>query len=362
MSSDDPVIPPNIRSILADNRGQIEILLNGDFDSVTIPKGAVQVYTAGADRLLNDDDDVKLNSSLNWNASLNRIIVTAKMPANTAYKVRIVSARVRDNDGVALDGDFSSGRLPTGNGRGGGDCVFRARTDVSDTPKARMVTSAGTMTIKLFRDDKPGSVENFISYANAGNYDGIFWTRSVPDFLIQAGGLSVKSSNDKITPVPADDPITNEFEDNGVISNTRGTLAFAKQPGDPDSATNQFFFNLQDNGGTAPLGLDFQNGGFTVFGQLADQASLDVMDAISELPTVALNNPATGDGVVPVTPAASLTSTPIKATEPLQFTLQDFGTPGVPNPQYVAIGGFDASRDLIQIQRTSILMRVQSFK
>src|SRR5206468_12307989 len=122
----------------------------------------------------------------------------------------------------------------------------------------------------------------FLSYANHGEYDGIFWTRNITTpkpFLIQAGSLKLDEGDeddkvdDNIRAVSIGKPIFNEFSDNGVISNTRGTLAFAKAPGDADSATNQFFLNLNDNGGTAPFGLDFQNGGYTVFGQVANDAS-----------------------------------------------------------------------------------------
>lgn len=56
----------------------------------------------------------------------------------------------------------------------------------------------------------------------------------------------------------------------------------AKQGGDPDSATSQWFFNLGDNSAN----LDNQNGGFTVFGKVADDAGLAVMDAIAALDIV----------------------------------------------------------------------------
>jgi len=69
--------------------------------------------------------------------------------------------------------------------------------------------------------------------------------------------------------------IMNEFS--ADRSNLRGTVAMAKLGGDPDSATSQFFFNLDDNSEN----LDNQNGGFTVFAEVVE--GLDVVDAISEV-------------------------------------------------------------------------------
>ena len=61
----------------------------------------------------------------------------------------------------------------------------------------------------------------------------------------------------------------------------------AKLPNNPNSATNQWFFNVSDtNAGTPPDGLDYQNGGFTVFGRVIDSASLTTIDMINALKTI----------------------------------------------------------------------------
>ena len=168
----------------------------------------------------------------------------------------------------------------------------------------RFETNVGDIEVQLHPNDAPLSVANFLSYVNAPdvvnddgsterrNYDGTFIHRSVPGFIVQGGGFFAPV-NGTVTEVPAQAPIMNEFG----ISNTRGTLAFAKLGGDPDSATNQWFFNTADNSGVPPLGLDFQNGGFTVFGTVV--SGLDVVDAIQAVDTFNLDaaDPGTFDNV-----------------------------------------------------------------
>jgi cyclophilin family peptidyl-prolyl cis-trans isomerase len=111
----------------------------------------------------------------------------------------------------------------------------------------------------------------------------------MPGFVIQGGGFTYDQPHIEATDfpaVPVFDPIVNEFDPSR--SNLRGTIAMAKVgaqydgegvliPGTgPDSATNQWFFNLGDNS----YNLDNQNGGFTVFGEVLDNG-MDVVDAIA---------------------------------------------------------------------------------
>src|SRR5439155_6233770 len=65
-------------------------------------------------------------------------------------------------------------------------------------------------------------------------------------------------------------PITNEFNSGRRLSNVYGTIAMAKRPDDPNSATSEWFFNLADNS----TNLDSQNGGFTVFGRVVGGTNL----------------------------------------------------------------------------------------
>ncbi|MEM7760179.1 MAG: peptidylprolyl isomerase [Cyanobacteria bacterium P01_A01_bin.40] len=126
----------------------------------------------------------------------------------------------------------------------------------------------------------PESVTNFLNYVDDGDYDGSIIHRSVSGFIVQGGGFVVNQSNPANAPteIPADDPVVNEFS--AERSNTRGTIAFAKLGNDPNSATNQWFFNLANNS----QNLDNQNGGFTVFGEVLTAEDLAPVDAIANLP------------------------------------------------------------------------------
>ncbi len=145
----------------------------------------------------------------------------------------------------------------------------------------RMETTLGSIDIELFDNDAPVTVGNFMNYVNDGDYNNSFFHRSVPGFILQGGGFSYQSN--AFSYVPADAPIVNEFD--ASRSNIRGTLAMAKVGSDPDSATNQWFFNLADNSAN----LDYQNGGFTVFGQVIGNG-MDVVDAIAALDIWSINS------------------------------------------------------------------------
>jgi peptidyl-prolyl cis-trans isomerase A (cyclophilin A)/peptidyl-prolyl cis-trans isomerase B (cyclophilin B) len=151
--------------------------------------------------------------------------------------------------------------------------------DVAKAPVASKVlikTSAGDMTVELYPDKSPKSVENFLTYVNSGFYDGTIFHRVIDNFMIQGGGFTRELRQKPTRPA-----IANEAK-NG-LSNTRGTLAMART-GDPNSATAQFFINVVDN----PR-LDFTseaNGatwGYTVFGKVV--SGLEVVDKIKGVPT-----------------------------------------------------------------------------
>lgn len=149
----------------------------------------------------------------------------------------------------------------------------------------RMETQAGPIHIELFDQITPLTVANFLQYVNAPRvvddeepyygYDGTIFHRLVYDFILQGGGFSIAPDGTAVV-MPTLGNVPNE----PFLSNTRGTLAMAKLGGDPDSATRQFFFNLEDNSAN----LDFQNGGFTVFARVIGN-DMNLVDLYQTLDT-----------------------------------------------------------------------------
>ena len=135
-------------------------------------------------------------------------------------------------------------------------------------------TTFGGFEVQLYDDQTPVTVANFLAYVENNLFDSTIIHRSIPGFVIQGGAYSLSGS--QLTPVPTYAPIQNE----AGISNVRGTIAMAKVSGNPNSATSQWFFNLGDNSAN----LDYQNGGFTVFGKVVGNG-MAVVDAIAGVPT-----------------------------------------------------------------------------
>ena len=145
------------------------------------------------------------------------------------------------------------------------------------------INDGGTVDVLLFDQSgigAPDTVENFLDYLEDGDYDDTIVHRSIADFIIQGGGFAVENS--QVIELTADEPVVNEFS--LERSNVRGTIAMAKLEENPDSATNQWFFNLADNNDPDnPLSLDNQNGGFTAFGEIISDEGLETIDAIADL-------------------------------------------------------------------------------
>ena len=133
-------------------------------------------------------------------------------------------------------------------------------------------TNHGDISVELFDEKAPVSCENFRQYVKDGHFDGTIFHRVIPNFMIQGGGMD-ESMSSKSTR----DPIKNEA-DNGE-KNERGTLAMART-GAVDSATSQFFINLNSNDFLNHGGRDF---GYAVFGRVSD--GMDVVDAIAGVAT-----------------------------------------------------------------------------
>lgn len=157
------------------------------------------------------------------------------------------------------------------------------------THHALIDTNQGNITVALYGEASPVSVQNFISYAQAGHYNDTIFHRVINNFMIQGGGFTAD-----IRQKPTRDPIKNEA-DNG-LSNDRGTVAMART-NSPNSATAQFFINVRDNAFLNHRSkANGSTWGYAVFGRVI--AGMDAVDAIKLVPTARKN----GMGDVPVEP------------------------------------------------------------
>lgn len=133
-------------------------------------------------------------------------------------------------------------------------------------------TDVGNFTIELFDEQAPLHAANFLEYVDRGFYNGTIFHRVIEGFVVQGGGVTRTFRSKPTLP-----PVVNEA-DNG-LTNDRGTLSAARTS-DPDSATSQFYVNLENN---TNLNRRGGNAGYTVFGRVSD--GMPVIDNIAALPT-----------------------------------------------------------------------------
>ena len=138
-------------------------------------------------------------------------------------------------------------------------------------PEVTIHTNHGAIRIELYAAQAPQSVENFLQYARDGFYEGTVFHRVISHFMIQGGGMTAD-----MEPKPTRGPIPNEAT-NG-LKNLRGTVAMART-NDPQSATSQFFINVEANPALDHTGTtDSRAWGYTVFGHVVD--GMTVVDDI----------------------------------------------------------------------------------
>ena len=144
--------------------------------------------------------------------------------------------------------------------------------------QVEMKTNAGNVIIELYPDKAPKTVHNFLEYVKSGFYKGTVFHRVINNFVVQGGGLTPE-----LQPKPTLDPIPNEAT-NG-LKNERGTLAMARAY-DPNSATAQFFINLDSNKFLNHYKPEPDYYGYCVFGKVVK--GMEVMDKIASRPTGAV--------------------------------------------------------------------------
>ncbi|ODS22667.1 hypothetical protein AB835_12950 [Candidatus Endobugula sertula] len=164
-------------------------------------------------------------------------------------------------------------------------------------PVVTLETNKGDIVLELNVKDAPITTENFEEYVQSGFFDGLIFHRVIDGFMIQGGGFDSKM----IQKNPRG-PIRNESV-NG-LSNDRGTIAMART-NFPDSATSQFFINLNDNHN---LNGAANKPGYAVFGKVIQ--GMDVVEKIAKVKTGRYGP----HGDVPVEPIVIMKAT-LKKTE-----------------------------------------------
>jgi peptidyl-prolyl cis-trans isomerase B (cyclophilin B) len=140
---------------------------------------------------------------------------------------------------------------------------------------ATIRTSMGDIKVKLFDQEAPETVKNFLKYIADGQYNNTVFHRVIKSFMIQGGGFDTQFNQKKTR-----SPIKNEADNK--LNNKRGTLAMARTS-DPHSATAQFFINTVDNDFLDYTGSNAQQYGYCVFGKVIE--GMDVVDKIAGVRT-----------------------------------------------------------------------------
>ncbi|GEO70681.1 peptidylprolyl isomerase [Levilactobacillus acidifarinae] len=170
-------------------------------------------------------------------------------------------------------------------------------------PQVTIETSMGTILLQLFPEQAPKTVENFVTHAKAGYYDGLTFHRVIPNFMIQGGDpTGTGMGGESIWGQPFEDEFSPELYNlRGALSmanagpNTNGSQFFIVQDQD---MTEQMQGQMKDAGFPEEIVKAYQNGGtpwldfrHTVFGQVVQ--GMDVVDAIAKVETDASDQPAT---------------------------------------------------------------------
>ena len=153
--------------------------------------------------------------------------------------------------------------------------LFLSTAAFAANPQVEIKTSLGAVTVELYPEKAPKTVENFLQYVKDGFYKESIFHRVIPGFMIQGGGFS-KAMEQK----PTRDPVG--IESNNGLKNDTGTIAMARTQ-NPNSATAQFFINLTDNAFLNFSAPTVRGYGYTVFGKVVK--GMDVVEKIAKLKT-----------------------------------------------------------------------------
>ncbi|UTA68228.1 peptidylprolyl isomerase [Emticicia sp. 21SJ11W-3] len=131
--------------------------------------------------------------------------------------------------------------------------------------KAEMITDKGTMLIEFYEEDAPIAVNNFVTLAKKGFYDGLKFHRVIPDFMIQGGDPTGTGAGGPGYTIQCELTGNNQYHDKGVLSMAhRGRNTGGSQ-----------FFICHNRSNTQHLDRNH-----TCFGKVVD--GLEVIDAIRQ--------------------------------------------------------------------------------
>ena len=147
-----------------------------------------------------------------------------------------------------------------------------AATQTADDPEAIIadidIADYGRITVALDPAAAPLTVENFVSLAESGFYDGLTFHRIMEGFMMQGGDPDGNGSGG------SGKNIKGEFSSNGVnnpLSHTRGAISMARAKA-PDSASSQFFIVHEDS--------TFLDGDYAAFGYVTE--GMDIVDRVCQ--------------------------------------------------------------------------------
>ena len=150
--------------------------------------------------------------------------------------------------------------------------IVLSSSALAENPIVKLETSEGDITVVLFADKSPKTVENFLAHVDEGFYENTVFHRIIDNFMVQGGGFDVDLKQKK-----TERKVINESKNR--LHNDRGTLAMARTS-DPDSAGSQFFINQRNN---PRLDLTPFKPGYTVFGEVI--IGMRIVDFMASTPT-----------------------------------------------------------------------------
>ena len=154
-----------------------------------------------------------------------------------------------------------------------GCCLLAAVGVANAATQVLFETNQGNFAVEVYADKAPKTVENFLQYVKDGFYTNTIFHRVIGRFMIQGGGFDA-SMKQKAT----EKPIKNEA--NNGLKNNKYTIAMARTS-IPDSATSQFFINVNNNDFLNYPGQD--GWGYCVFGKVTE--GTDIVDKIQKVAT-----------------------------------------------------------------------------